>query len=193
MKTRFEVIQYLINAYQLTSYLEIGVRYAIETNSISKNSINCAYKTGVDISNPAADYIMASDEFFSMIPIDQKYDIIFVDGDHEKHQVYKDIINSLNHLNDGGFIVCHDINPFAERQLHPTKCHNAWETWAMLRQTRTDLCMHALTIDMVGIITKGTQDLYTKDVEFSWKYLDDNRHELLNVITEDTFKQTYKK
>jgi hypothetical protein len=191
MKNRFEIIQYLIDTYNYKSYLEIGVRYAAESDNISISTIKCDLKVGVDIENKAATFVMSSDKYFSTINKSQKFDIIFIDGDHEKTQVHKDILNALNHLSPNGLIVCHDVNPFAERQLHPTKCHNAWETWAMLRQTRADLQMHALNIDMVGIIRKGSQVLYTSDIEYTWQYLDKNRKELLNVIDEHTFKQIY--
>lgn len=193
MHNRFDVIQYLIDTYNYKSYLEIGVRYAEETNKASLVSVNCETKIGVDIVNKNATHVMSSDRFFESINPNQKFDIIFIDGDHEKTQVHKDILNSLNHLNDNGIIVCHDVNPFAERQLQPTKCHNAWETWAMLRQTRDDLQMHALTIDMVGLISKGSQELYTNDIEYTWEYLDNNRTSLLNLIDETTFKQIYNK
>ena len=38
------------------------------------------------------------------------FDIIFVDGLHEKQQVKKDILNSIKFLKDGGTIICHDVN-----------------------------------------------------------------------------------
>lgn len=192
MKTRFDVIQYLINCKNFQNYLEIGTRLVPETGKSSIESIQCKYKTSVDISNTKASHVMSSDDFFRIIDKKIKYDIIFIDGDHEKTQVYKDIMNSLDHLSENGVIVCHDINPFAERQLHPSKCSNAWETWSLLRQTRSDLQMHALTVDMIGVLTKGLQQLYhDPNIEYSWKYLENNRKNLLNVIDIDTFKQIY--
>ncbi len=191
MKNRFHIIQYLIDNLNYKRYLEIGTRYAPESGNNSLDSIKCDVRVGVDISNKSATYIMSSDDFFKMIPHDDRYDIIFIDGDHEKGQVYKDIMNSLDHLSENGIIVCHDINPTFERQLHPTKCGNAWETWALLRQSRPDLTMHALNIDMLGIISRGSQDIYTDDITYSWPYLNDNRDKLLNVISLEQFKQIY--
>jgi hypothetical protein len=191
MKNRFDIIQYLIDSNNFKSYLEIGVRYAAEIDGISLMTIKCNKKVGVDIQNPAATYIMSSDKYFQSF--NQTFDIIFIDGDHEKNQVHRDILNSLNCLNDGGIIVCHDINPPSERMLHPGKCHNAWETWALLRQTRSDLQMHALDVDMIGVICKGSQTLYLDDIQYTWNYMDMHRIELLNVIDIDTFKQIYTK
>ena len=39
----------------------------------------------------------------------EKYDCIFIDADHEYDGVKKDYINALKFLNDGGFIIFHDI------------------------------------------------------------------------------------
>ena len=58
---------------------------------------------------------MKYDEFFKN-HITKKYDIIFVDGLHTAHQVTKDIINSINNLNLGGFLVLDDVFPHCERE-----------------------------------------------------------------------------
>lgn len=187
MKTRFDVIQFLINNQNFKNYLEIGTRYAPESGKSSKDSITCLKTTGVDISNPMADYIMSSDEFFRTIQPHEKYDIIFIDGDHEKHQVLRDINNAIEHLTDNGCIVCHDINPPSESYLRPNRCHNAWETWAYLRSTRDDLEMYSLDIDWTGVIRKGKQVLYTAPIEYSWDFLVANKTQLLNIIDTDQF------
>lgn len=40
----------------------------------------------------------------------QKFDVIFIDGDHSYDGVYSDYINSLPLLDDNGLIIFHDIN-----------------------------------------------------------------------------------
>jgi hypothetical protein len=186
-----DVINYLIECYNYTSFLEIGVRQ--NGNKLSIDHINCSEKTGVDIENRGQKYVMSSDQFFDTIPLTQKYDIIFVDGDHEKNQVKRDIFNSLNHLNEHGLIVCHDINPLQERLLVPRYCNNAWEAWADLRSTNHDLEMYALNIDHgPGIIRKGAQQLYTNHIEYTWEYLNMNRIQLLNEISVEEFKEIFK-
>lgn len=189
MKTRFDVIQYLIDTNKYTRYLEIGVR--VSENNMSIEHIKCEHKDGVDPVAGRCNYTMTSNQFFEQIPETQKYDIIFVDGDHEKNQVEIDIYNSLKHLNSGGVIVCHDVNPPTERHLASRYCHNAWETWVKLRQTRPDLEMYALNVDLVGVIRQGNQTLYTSNVEYTWSFLDANREKLLNVISVDKFKEIF--
>lgn len=190
MNLRFDIIQYLINIFNYTSYLELGCRPA-ENNKLSIDHIQCKYKDSVDIRAHGNNYIMSTDEFFNTIDKSKKYDIIFIDADHEKTAVKKDIMNSLNHLNDNGCIICHDINPPAEHYLKPRYCNNAWETWAELRSTRSDLEMYALPVDMVGVIRKGYQNIYTDKVEYTWNYLNSNRIELLNLIDINTFKTIF--
>ena len=194
MKISFDVINYLIDTFNYKSYLEIGVRgdrnYG---NKLSIDCIRCDVKDGVDIVPGRCNYTMTSDKFFETISADQTYDIIYVDGDHSRTQVFKDINNSLNHLNEGGCVLCHDINPFAEHLLRPSKCNNAWEAWAELRATRNDLEMYALNIDLgPGIIRKNGQQLYSKTIEYTWNYLNTNRKELLNEISVEQFKEIYK-
>jgi len=191
MNSSQDVINYLINQFGYTRFLEIGVRDNCGTLSI--NHINCEYKDGVDIVPGRCNYTMTSDKFFETIPETRMYDIIYVDGDHEKMQVLKDVHNSLNHLNDGGVILCHDINPSTEMHLKPRYCNNCWEAWAELRSTRSDLEMYALNVDLgPGIIRKGNQELYTDQIESTWNYLNSNRKQLLNEITVDEFKTIFR-
>ena len=118
---RETVINNIISKYKLINpaYLEIGVQHGDTFNKI--NSIN---KDGVD---PCIygeynfiNYKMTSDEFFKT-HITKKYDIIFIDGLHTAYQVSKDIYNSLNSLNSGGFIVLDDVYPHKEEEQFSVK------------------------------------------------------------------------
>ena len=190
MKSSQDVINYLIKEFKYSRFLEIGVRMCWDKLSI--DHIECEHKDGVDIVPGRCNYTMTSDNFFQTISSDQKYDIIYVDGDHEKSQVFKDINNSLKHLNEGGVVLCHDINPQTEKFLAPRYCNNCWEAWAELRCTRSDLEMYALNVDLgPGIIRKGSQKLYASQVEHSWNYLDNNRKDLLNEVTVEEFKNIF--
>ena len=190
METCQNVINYLISKQKYTRFLEIGVR---ENNGVlSINHINCEHKDGVDIMPNRCNYTMTSDKFFKTIPSSRMYDIIFVDGDHERSQVFKDINNCLNHLNEGGVILCHDINPPSEMHLLPRYSHSAWEAWAELRSTRTDLEMYAMNVDLgPGIIRKGNQKIYSDKIKYTWDYLNANRKQLLNEISVDEFKSIF--
>jgi hypothetical protein len=109
--TIFEIIQKLIDKHQFKSYLEIGTQ-----QSNSGASININRKIGVD-PNPVGrkndDYtqlfLMTSNTFFEQNK--EKFDVIFIDGDHSYQQSKMDFINSLKALNDNGIIVMHDCLP----------------------------------------------------------------------------------
>lgn len=49
-----------------------------------------------------------TDDFF--LKNTQKYDCIFIDADHEYDSVKKDYENSLKSLNNGGYLIFHDIS-----------------------------------------------------------------------------------
>ena len=52
--------------------------------------------------------------------------------------------------------------------------------------------MYSLDIDMgPGIIVKGKQEIYKKEVLPTWEYLDLNRKELLNSIPVEKFTELF--
>ena len=114
--TRFDAINRIINFHKLKNpvYLEIGVW----TGETFKN-INSTNKDGVDPGQYCdcnyVNYKMTSDDFFTN-HINKKYDIIFIDGLHTAYQVSKDIYNSINNLNDGGWIILDDVFPHSENE-----------------------------------------------------------------------------
>ena len=80
------------------------------------------------------------------------FDIVFIDGAHDKDSVRRDILNSLDHLRKGGIVVCHDVCPLEKRLLDPDACHNAWEAFAELRSERTDLLFYSIPVNHCGFI-----------------------------------------
>lgn len=110
MLSRHTLINSIIKNYGLQNpaYLEIGVW----TGDTFKN-IQTSQKDGVDpgqyCDSEYVNYKMTSDAFFACSQ--KKYDIIFIDGLHAAHQVSKDIYNSIQHLNKGGWIILDDVFP----------------------------------------------------------------------------------
>lgn len=124
--TRTDIINHLFETklgYK-KSYLEIGL-FRPDLNYYNVFSAN---KESVDpftdessigdeeyknfVLNNVLTYRMTSDEFFNIC--NKKYDLIFIDGLHIAEQVVKDIVNSYNHLNPGGYLVIHDCLPYCE-------------------------------------------------------------------------------
>ena len=186
---RTDIINHLIEKNGYKKYLEIGVRNPDE----NLNKINVPHKDGVD---PAGNcnYPVTSDEFFEKLDSEFKYDLIFIDGLHLDHQVEKDISNSLNHLSDNGTIVMHDCNPIKEEHqieeyvVGTTWNGTTWKAYVKFRMTDENLSMVVVDTDHgVGIITKGKQTLYPKSDVLDFKILDENRKEILNLITPQQF------
>ena len=107
---RTKVINRFIQDNGYTSYLEIGV---YDGNNF--NGVKVSEPTGVDPNLPKSlrsngNLVSStSDHFFANT--EMKFDLIFIDGDHEAEQVEKDIVNSYKALNKGGMILLHDCNP----------------------------------------------------------------------------------
>jgi hypothetical protein len=173
-----EIINFFIDKFGYTTYLELGVRDANNTF----NHIKCTEKEGVDC-NPASNptYLMYTDEFFDSVGKHKTWDIIFIDASHEKHQVLRDFENALARLNENGTIIMDDINPTEPFLLSEEFCHNAWEAFAELRK-RTDLQMHAVIPSYSGFVRRGKQTAFTKKVEPNFEFLEKNRAELVLPI-----------
>ena len=198
--TRIDIINHLIQKYGYKNYLEIGVR----TNNDCFNHINIENKVGVDPGyenpNERYDYQMESDEFFVQVrsgqtefPKDHKWDIIFIDGLHLADQVHRDILNSLEHLEQGGTIVMHDCCPpheNASREVHTGLwCGTVWKAYMWFRNNRPDLFMTCVDDDFgVGIIQRGKQELAPNtNPMYEYNNFFANRSEYLNMITPEQF------
>lgn len=198
---RWDLINYLIEQNNYVNYLEIGVN-----DAMCIRQIKALHKDGVDPypgsevgggTFPEINYPISSDQFFDLIKNhDIKYDIIFIDGLHHSDQVDKDIANSLNHLVPNGTIVMHDCNPPEyEIQLVPRQTGiwngDVWKSVARLRCSRTDLEINVVDTDWgIGIIRFGEQKIYDKaplEKCLDYHYFDQNREELLNIISVEEF------
>lgn len=182
--TRTQIINGLIKKYGYTKYLEIGVNTPAQPG-YNWDSVEIETKHGVD-PNVDTTYRMASDEFFAQNQ--EKYDIIFIDGLHIYEQVYRDISNSLNILNDNGTIVVHDCNPVVEVTQRRERASDAWhgDVWkaiARLRIERHDLEIVTVNTDEgCAVIRKGKHEPFN--------VLKVCRVPLLNLIDIETWIQS---
>jgi len=195
--TRTEIINGLIEKNKYTSYLEIGVNTPSQPG-YNWIGVKIPVKHGVD-PNVETTYKMTSDEFFDN-HISQKYDIVFVDGLHLHEQVYRDIVNSLNNINENGTIVVHDCNPITEITQRRERASDAWhgDVWKAIVQLRME--NPNIEIDTVntdegcGIIRKGTQELLNVNENenyYDYSFLEKNRETAINLISVKTFKEKY--
>lgn len=154
-----------------------------------------------------------SDDFFkyqSEHPetYDGPWDVIFIDGLHESEQVKRDIENAIKHLAPGGYIVLHDMNPPLEEHTKGgiDGCWTGDCYKAVLTSVR-HYNFHTVDTDWgVGVLQpfpigrgdfmslQGTIVDFGREYEKArtdWNYFDQNRKELMNIISVEEFLKTY--
>ena len=145
---------------------------------------------------------MTSDEYFEFIKEENfKFDIIFIDGDKLEKQVTKDINNSFKILKDNGFIILKDVNPPAKyyqrenifsRGSYLEWNGTVWRSYAELRINNHNLKMCVVNSDWgIAIIQKGKQECYLKPEKLNYGLLDQDRINLLNLLSVNDFLMKY--
>ena len=197
LASRTSIINHLINKYSLINYLEIGVRDGRNYDKvIAKNKI------GVDpypTKNINGLQRLTSDDFFKINK--SKFDLIFIDGLHLEYQVDKDIEECLKILSNDGFIIMHDCNPpteFHQRENYevdgkfPPWNGTVWKSFAKLRMKRVDINLSCVDCDWgIGVIRKKNQSNFKLDGNLDFTFLDNNRIDLLNLISVINFIKNY--
>lgn len=189
--TRTDVINFLIDKYKFKSYLEIGVQYP----DSNYKKINVETKVGVE-PFPLVDMrglgVMEvdSDNFFDSLAESDKFDIVFIDGLHTREQCLKDILNSLNHLNEGGVILVHDCLPTAEYQTSEEDNGREWtgDVWKSMVDIQSKNDIEACTINTdwgIGFIRKKLTNTPNEVtiVDLDWQTYTQMGYQLLNVKT----------
>jgi hypothetical protein len=105
-------------------FLELG-----HAEGINFDKLNLDYKISVDnglhSGTATPDFYMTTDQFFDMYKGD-KFDIIYIDADHEYSQVIKDFNNSLKFISPSGVVCIHDLYPPFERMTASCNCNNGF-------------------------------------------------------------------
>jgi hypothetical protein len=84
----------------------------------------------------------------------------------------------------------HQLYPQPQTQSNWTG--DCWKGWVKLKTERSDLQMCVVDTDYgCGIITRGKQELIKVKKELTYDMLNNNRVELLNLITVDEFNVKY--
>ena len=189
---RWDLIEYLINKYKYSDYLEIGCD---QDQLFSKVKIK--NKTGVDPTN-GGNIRKTSDEFFKENK--KKFDIIFIDGLHTYNQVKKDILNSINCLKDEGIVLVHDCMPDSLSKQAVPRYRMSWngDVWKAIVDLRQNenLEIYTCKIDQgIGVIKKKRNssilklEKNIKDLKFKDYYK--NYEKYLRVIDLDKFKKLF--
>ena len=176
-KTRLDLIQLIIKKNEYKKYLEIGCNQDEVFNKIDIDKI------GVDPIS-GGNFRGTSDEFF--LRNSECFDCIFIDGLHEYDQVYKDIINSLKFLNEGGIILLHDCLPPSIHQQAVPRYKKTWngDVWKAIVNIRTNANYDTVTccidhgisiirkqknIDRLNLNIDNFKNLKFKDFYYNYK------------------------
>jgi len=209
---RYDVINFLLSSTmkQQTNYLEIGVR----DPSHNFNKINASTKysvdPGVEFKKNPVDFKLTSDEFFEnlregkILKKETRFDLVFIDGLHFADQVERDIQNSLDFINDDGFVVLHDCNPPTEAHAREAYAYRAspaldyWSgtTWKGFFKYRQNKAVYSCCVDTdwgIGIISKKVNIGLPSTVSnpfYEYWILEKYRKESLNLISFEQLKKT---
>ena len=189
---RWDLIEYLINKYEYSDYLEIGCD---QDQLFSK--VRIKNKTGVDPIN-GGNIRKTSDEFFRENK--KKFDIIFIDGLHIYNQVKKDILNSISCLKEEGIVLVHDCMPDSLSKQAVPRYRMSWngDVWKAIVDLRQNenLEIYTCKIDQgIGVIKKKRNssilklEKNIKDLKFEDYYK--NYEKYLRVIDLDKFKKLF--
>jgi len=180
--TRRDLILYLIKRFEFQSYLEIGC-----ADNFTFKYVKVPNKVGVDPERGGTVRV-TSDEYFCNLPEDAKFDLIFIDGFHQSDQVYRDIENSLKHLNENGLIVLHDCNPAKEKYQIPNPgiwTGDAWKAFVHFRQREDlDSCCGNFNFGCGVIIKRKNTDSVKLDknyLDLTWAELKVNKKKMVEA------------
>lgn len=212
---RWDIINHLIKKNNYKTYIEIGY-----FKGWSFDRIECESKTAVDpnpsktedqmnmrvdseqhslIKDESGEYSrihnlwkMTSDKFFSTIPKDRRYDIVFIDGLHESTQVDRDIQNALKHLNKGGTIVMHDCLPTSLEMVTTGTQLGEWTGdcyKSFINFTTGGRCDFAVvdTDYGVGIIQNYIGLPQSMNLDYSFEDFQKDKNKLMNIISVEEF------
>ena len=183
-KSRLEIVQNIIKKKNFKKYLEIGC-----FDDELFNYIKCEKKIGVD---PVSGGTIraTSDQFFKVNK--ERFDCVFIDGLHEYQQVKKDIINSLQFLNEGGIILLHDCLPNNYYEQATPRCQWIWngDVWKAIVACRSlnDIDVYTCYADYgIGVILKRPNrnllDYFNKDYsKLKFEEYFHNNSKLMNII-----------
>lgn len=185
---RGKFINSLIKDLNLKSYLELGI-----SKGWCWEEIELQNKTGIEINPEISDSRIiksTTDDYFNSLDQYKKFDIIFIDADHEKNQVFKDFKNSYNVLNDDGLILMHDVNPIAEENIVLTELGTAFEFWIDLVDTHKEATKLFIGIPgeregSIGIYFKNKKkfdEFLITNMNHSYSYFNNNREKYVDSV-----------
>ena len=191
---RIALINLLLKDFNNPSYLEIGCN----KNKLF-DSIYVEDKIGVD---PIAggNVRLTSDDFFKQNK--KKFDLIFIDGLHEYHQVRRDFENAHKVLKPNGYILLHDMHPRNSYEEYTPRINNIWtgDCWKLAYEiiTKGEL-IKIIKIDFgVGVYRNSNKEFILNETDFvninklNFNFFFENYNKF-EILTFEEFKKSLEK
>lgn len=179
-----EILQRIIDRCGYRAYLEIGCQHDTTFRRLKSKS-----RTGVDPVRGGT-HRLTSDRFFQHNT--SRFDLVFVDGLHERGQAVRDVDNALKILSPGGCIVLHDCLPKTKRQQQfpPPPERGPWtgDVWKAVVDLRRRPTLDVATLDEgwgFGLVFARPNGclLELESEALTWADYQTNQARLLRIIT----------
>ena len=189
---RWDLIKYLNDKNKYNYYLEIGCD---KDQLFSRIDIKNKY--GVDPSS-GGNIRKTSDEFFQKNQT--TFDLVFIDGLHEYHQVKKDILNSLKFLNKDGIILVHDCLPDTMSKQAVPRYRMTWNgnVWKAIVDLRMKHNVEIFTCEIdqgIAIIQNKTNtnilNINKEVKKLKFKDFYNNYKSYMRIISLEKFKEQF--
>lgn len=202
---RVAVVQAELDRFARPRYLEIGVKTGVlflHVRARGKVGVDpvpsvSAWKGAVHPNTLLRGRLIeaTSDAYFAGLPSDERFDVVFIDGDHTYRQSLRDIENALERLAPDGVVLAHDCNPESAAAASPDSrdadrgawCGEVWKAIVHLRASRPELSVETLDTDFgIGVVRPGGKrrliDLDPEQIaRLGYAGLAANRSELLGL------------
>lgn len=180
--TRFKFNQWLINHFGFESYLEIGCQ-----SDLSFAPIRVRRKIGVDPYHGGT-HRMTSDAFFTQNK--ERFDLIFIDGNHHHDFVFRDIVNARKALTPRGIITLHDCWPPSGAYESLNRCGTCWRALAWHRQDADlDIAVGNFDFGVGCIVQRQNTNLVTLSKSLEELRYEDKTAALMRLLDQETLRR----
>lgn len=126
----------VFRSQKYTSLLEIGVAH-----SRLADLAGPVQYVGVDLASfPRVTHRMASSEFWAQCH--DKFDLIFIDGDHRYPTARDDVLQAMRHLQLKGLIACHDTAPRSKQFTTRNHCADSYKLQELSEKGWSRVTLH---------------------------------------------------